>query len=162
MFCDEKWWHIPKRDVDWEMFQPCLDNLNKKRQDPFRVVLLMLDESMSQWRPKTTKFGGLPNVAHEPRKLVPLGTQFKNAAECLSGCFSHQDVAQGVERQRRKNCCFVDRDMLIRLRSSVPTHPLLLLPLLKHCAKLTTPMLNLAAGSVATLGLVWCRRQQKS
>jgi len=32
-----------------------LDLLNKKRKDLFKVVLIMLDELMSGWRPKTTK-----------------------------------------------------------------------------------------------------------
>ena len=87
-FCEKKWWYCNKRDRDWPIFQPVMDSLNKKRQDLFSIVLLMLDESMSQWCPKTTKTGWLPNVRHEPRKPGPLGTQFKNAVECLSGCFS--------------------------------------------------------------------------
>ena len=122
-FCDKQLWCCDKRDRDWEMFQPCLGSLNEKRQNLFKVMLIVLDESMSQWRPKTTKCGGLPNVAHEPRKPVPLGTQFKNAVECLSGCFSHQDVVQGVERQRRKKHCFVDGARLLQKRSCVPTAP---------------------------------------
>jgi len=52
-------------------------------------VLLMLDESMSAWRPKTSKYGGLPNYTFEPRKPVPLGTMFKNAVECITGIFMY-------------------------------------------------------------------------
>ena len=43
-----------------------------------------LDESMSGWRPKTSKCGGLPNITHEPRMPVPLGTMLRNAVECVN------------------------------------------------------------------------------
>lgn len=32
----------------------------------------VIDESMSRWRPKTTKTGGLPNLFFRPRKPVDL------------------------------------------------------------------------------------------
>jgi hypothetical protein len=70
----------------------------------------MLDESMSGWRPKTSKLGGLPNITWEPRKPVPLGTQLHNGVECFTGCLMFQDVVQNVEEQQRKKYFFVDQD----------------------------------------------------
>ena len=62
----------------------------------------MLDESMSGWRPKTSKLGGLPNYTYEARKPVPLGTMFRNSVECVSGCLVFQDIVQLPEVQSRK------------------------------------------------------------
>ena len=100
MFCDRKYWYEERRNKDWNDFLPCLESYNEKRKRLFMTVLVMLDESMSGWRPKTSKFGGLPNLTYKPRKPVPLGTQFKNAVECLSGCFVYQDVVQPAKLQQ--------------------------------------------------------------
>jgi hypothetical protein len=65
-------------------------------------MLLILDESMSGWRPKTSKLGGLPNYTYELRKPVLLGTMFRNGAECMSGILVFQDVVQLLEVQSCK------------------------------------------------------------
>ena len=98
-FCDEKYWYEDKRDQPFDVFLPCLEKFNEKRRDLIEVVLLILDESMSGWRPKTSKLGGLPNYTYEPRKSVPLGTMFHNGAECKSGCLVFQDVVRNPEFQ---------------------------------------------------------------
>ena len=95
-------WFKDKRDRPWETFLPCLQKFNDKRRRLMKAVLLMMDESMSGWRPKTTKFGGLPNYTYEPRKPTPLGTMFRNSVECISGCLVFQDVVAAAEVQRRK------------------------------------------------------------
>jgi hypothetical protein len=59
------------------------------------TVYLLLDESMSAWRPKTSQYGGLPNLTYEPRKPKPLGTMFKNGVEAITGIMVTQDVVQG-------------------------------------------------------------------
>jgi len=124
-FAPKELWYEAKKDIPWAFFSPVVKGLNEKRQQLFRTVLLMLDESMSGWRPKTTLTGLLPNITHEPRKPVPLGTQFKNAVECLSGCFVFQDIVMQVEMQRRKKYYFVDGDAerLVRTCSLVPGKP---------------------------------------
>ena len=96
-FCNRKFWYIDKRDRSWEIFLPCLSSYNLKRRNLFKSILLILDESISAWRPKTSKLGGLPNTSFEPRKPVPLGTMFKNGVECISGIFAFQDVVMGAE-----------------------------------------------------------------
>jgi hypothetical protein len=77
-FCwsEERYWYEDVRDVPWDVFLPCLVNFNDKRQHLLKTVLMLVDESMSGWRPKTTNLGGLPNYTYEPRKPVPLGTMF--------------------------------------------------------------------------------------
>ena len=110
MFADKKYWYQDRRNMNWDVFLPVLDGFNNKRKDLFQVILLILDESMSGWRPKTSKTGGLPNISFEPRKPVPLGTMFQNACECFTGCLVYQDVAQNVEEQQRKPYFFVDGD----------------------------------------------------
>ena len=123
MFCDEQYWYIDKRDLGWEVFEPCLNGMNEKRKELFEVVLLMLDESMSGWKPKTSKYGGLPNITSEPRKPVDLGTQLKNGVECLSGVLAYQDIVAAPEKQRKKGYYFSDNDLEIPARSSLPNSP---------------------------------------
>ncbi len=65
-------------------------------------MLILIDESMSGWCPKTNKVGGLPNFTFEPRKPVPLGTMFCNGVECITGLLVIQDVVQNSEQQSRR------------------------------------------------------------
>jgi hypothetical protein len=101
-FCDKKYWHIDKRDRPWDIFLPCLNSYNEKRKKLVVTILLMLDESMSGWKPKTSKLGGLPNYTYEPRKPVDLGTMFRNGVECTSGLIVFQDVVMNPEFQYTK------------------------------------------------------------
>jgi hypothetical protein len=103
-FCwsEERYWYEDTRDVPWDVFLPCLSSFNDRRQRLIKTVLMLVDESMSGWRPKTTKLGGLPNYTFEPRKPVPLGTMFRNGVECVSGILVVQDVVQNPEQQSLK------------------------------------------------------------
>ena len=123
MFCDRKYWYEERRNKDWNDFLPCLESYNEKRKRLFMTVLVMLDESMSGWRPKTSKFGGLPNLTYKPRKPVPLGTQFKNAVEGLSGCFVYQDVVQPAKLQQWKHFFYPNPEQQTPEKTSLPGHP---------------------------------------
>jgi hypothetical protein len=123
LFCDKHHWYVDERDRGWETFDPVLVSFNDKRKELFKVYLLMLDESMSGWRPKTTKLGGLPNITFEPRKPVPLGTQLKNGVECLSGVMAFQDVVQAPEKQKKKGFFYSDFETLTPQKSCLPTYP---------------------------------------
>ena len=125
MFADKQWWYAPSQDVDWEVFTPVLEGYSQRRQELFKCVLILLDESMSAWRPKTSKTGDLPNISSEPSKprTANLGTQFKNAVECLSGCLVYQDIVMGPERQRLKPYFYADSDALEMEKSSLPLNP---------------------------------------
>lgn len=59
------------------------------------------DESMSGWKPRTTKFGGLPHISWILRKPVPLGTEFKNACCTATGIMLHMEVQRGKEGMKR-------------------------------------------------------------
>eukprot|EP00957_Ditylum_brightwellii_P194272 14795720-Ditylum_brightwellii.AAC.1 len=57
---------------------------------------------MVEWRPKTSKLDGLPNITYEAHKPVELGSMFKNEMECVSEIFKYQDIVQAPEVQQRK------------------------------------------------------------
>ena len=61
-------------------------------------MLLVLGDSIPGQFSKVTKLGGLPNHAHEPKKLVPLGEMLKNEVECGSGIIVRSGVAQTPEK----------------------------------------------------------------
>ena len=119
-FCEKKWWYTDKRDRDWDIFTPVLESFNEKRRALFHSVLLMLDESMSAWKPKTSKTGGLPNLTNEPRKPVDLGSQLRNAVECFTGVLAYQDVVMGPEKQRKKKYYYSDVEAMLRETTSLP------------------------------------------
>jgi hypothetical protein len=103
-FCwtEEEHWYKDKRDLTWDVFLPTLELFNGRQRELLKCVLLVLDESMSGWRPKSTKTGGLPKLSWEPRKPVPLGTMFRNGLECMSGILVFQDVVQAAEVMNQK------------------------------------------------------------
>ena len=101
-WCEEKHWYMPQDEGTWDIFKPCLQSFNDKRRSLVKTVLLLLDESMSGWRPKTSKLGGLPNYTYEPRKPVSLGTMLRNGVECICGMLVFQDVVQLPEHQSAK------------------------------------------------------------
>jgi hypothetical protein len=120
VFGPEEQWYTDKRDMPWELITPALNSFNQKRRELFSIKLLMLDESMSGWRPKTSKLGGLPNISFEPRKPVPLGTMLRNAVECVTGCLVYQDVAQNPEKQQFKEFMYSNNELGLREGTSVP------------------------------------------
>lgn len=72
--------------ADWtsENFDPYYsiiqldEDFNKNRKNTVAASFTkVLDESMSAFRPRTTKTGGLPNISYILRKPEPLGTEFK-------------------------------------------------------------------------------------
>ena len=87
---------------------PALKSFNEKRSDLMVVIMAILDESIAGWLPKTSKTGGLPNISHEPRKPVSLGTLFHNCPECITGCFVYQDIQMHPEIQRTKEFFYSD------------------------------------------------------
>jgi hypothetical protein len=88
--------------VPWDCFLPFVKSFNQKRRELLKTVYLLMDESMSAWRPKTSATGGLPNVMFEPRKPKPLGTMFKNGVEATTGIMVTQDVVEGSAAQKDK------------------------------------------------------------
>ena len=76
LWSDKKYWYKPLNDMPWDVILPFVNEYNQKRRNPLHVLFLLLDKSMSDFCPKSTKTGDLPNLSHKPRKLVSLGTMF--------------------------------------------------------------------------------------
>ncbi len=72
----------------WYMISGLIDAFNKNRSKTVAAsVIKLLDESMSAWRPRKDKTGGLPNISFILRKPEPLGTEFKSMACSLTGIY---------------------------------------------------------------------------
>ena len=84
------------------IFVPRLQTYNDQRRTLIRAVLLILDESISAWCPKTSKLGCIPNISYKPRKPIPLGNMFNNGVEYISGVLTFQDKFQGPEKKQQK------------------------------------------------------------
>jgi hypothetical protein len=102
IFAEQKWWYREARDIDWDVFMPTIHKWNECRVKLLVVFLLILDESMSGWKPKNSESGGLPNISFEPRKPVPLGTMLQDAAECVTGIMMYVDPVLCPEQQNFK------------------------------------------------------------
>jgi hypothetical protein len=87
MWADRTYWYMSQNDLPWDVFQPFINEYNNLKKKMTDVHYLVLDESMSGWRPKTTVTGGLPNITYEPCKPINLGTMIKNSCECITGMF---------------------------------------------------------------------------
>ncbi len=61
-----------------------------------------VDESMSAYRPRLDKFGGLPNISFIKRKLKPLDTEFKTMCDTESGVMKFMEIQQGEDAKRSK------------------------------------------------------------
>ena len=83
-------------------------------------LVMLLDESMSGWRPNSSKLEGLSNISFEPRKPVPLGAMFKNGVECISGVFTYQGVVMGVEVQQHKT--YFGDNSIVPGQQIIPSH----------------------------------------
>ena len=84
-WAEKKHWFGSPRDQPWDVFLPCLQSMNTRRRELMNVELLLLDESMIGWCPKTSCLGGLPIYTYEPRKPVSLGTMLRNGACGMMG-----------------------------------------------------------------------------
>ena len=119
-WCDKQFWYEDKRDKTWDIFLPMLNSFNDKRSKLIKATLLLLDESMSAWRPKTSKLGGLPNITFEKRKPIELGSMLKNSLECITGVFKYQDIVQSPEVQQRKK--YFGEPSSISNSGTIPSH----------------------------------------
>jgi hypothetical protein len=74
-----------------------MNKFNERRNNLLQTLLLILNESMSGWRPKTMMTGWLPKLTWEPRNPVPLDTMFLNGVEAITGILVYQLVVQHTE-----------------------------------------------------------------
>ena len=72
-----------KNDNPWWKFNKAIESFNKIRHKLLTPSEIMaIDESMSAYRPQTTKTGGLPHISYILRKPEDLGTEFKSTGKC--------------------------------------------------------------------------------
>lgn len=122
LWADKRYWFMDPKKMPWDLVLPFVRKYNEKRELLLAVVFAVLDESMSGWRPKTSKTGGLPNITHEPRKPVPLGTMFRNAVEGFTGIFAHHDIVEDLTSQRMKKYLQEDNDSLLPMSEPIKAH----------------------------------------
>ena len=111
MWADHGFWYMSCNDLPWEVIQPLINEYNALRKRMTDVFYIVLDKSMSGWRPKTMATGGLPNITFEPGKPVNLGTMINNGCECISGIMVYHNVVAGAVQQGKKKYC----DMTLHL-----------------------------------------------
>jgi hypothetical protein len=87
----------------WYKFQVAVENFNTiRKHDIITSERRVLDESMSAYRPCTTKLGGLPNISYILRKPEPLGTEFKTSVCPWLNVMTHMEICEGKENMRSK------------------------------------------------------------
>ena len=62
------------------------------------MIYILLDKSMSGWRPKTSKRGGILHIW----KPVPLAMMIENAVDCTMGIFLYQDIVDMSTKHWKK------------------------------------------------------------
>ena len=76
----QKIWEKTEQDP-WWAFSSAVKEFNDIRgEEIIDSWENVLDETMSAWRPRTSKNGGLPNISYIIRKPEPLGTECKQFA----------------------------------------------------------------------------------
>ena len=88
----------------WHPVSKLIDNFNKNRFEKVAASRIkVLDESMSAWRPRKDKTGGLPNISFIKRKPEPLGTEFKTVACGVSGIMLYMEIQRGKKEMPKRS-----------------------------------------------------------
>ena len=89
----------------------------------FLVLYLVLDETMSGFRQKTSPCGGYPNIIYEP-KPCKIGAMIRNAVEYIIGMFAFQDPFVDLNNQRLKDHMQEYTDLHLLGGDDMPMHGL--------------------------------------
>ena len=86
-----------KKETDpWWRFSSAVSMYNNNRKHTIKPSLLkVFDESMSAFRPRTSRFGNLPHLSCIDRKPEPLGTEFKVANSSAIGIGLYLEIQRG-------------------------------------------------------------------
>jgi hypothetical protein len=96
---------VDKSDPWWEI-RSLVDGFNENRKAKVAAsVYKVMDESMSSFRPKTSKTGNLPNISYVKRKPKPLGTEFKNMVCGATRIMLALEIQEGKFPMREKPHC---------------------------------------------------------
>jgi hypothetical protein len=96
---------VDKSDPWWEI-RSLVDGFNENRKAKVAAsVYKVMDESMSSFRPKTSKTGNLPNISFVKRKPKPLGTEVKNMVCGATRMMLALEIQEGKFPMREKPHC---------------------------------------------------------
>ncbi len=74
----------------WAWFKKAVTDFNYNRKKVLQPgLVVVLDESMSAWKPRADKLGGLPNISYVMRKPKPLGIEFKTFVDVDTGIITY-------------------------------------------------------------------------
>jgi hypothetical protein len=100
------WARKPTENDPWWQFSAAVEAFNENRQNSVLASFLKtMDESMSAFRPRTTRFGDLPHLSFILRKPEPLGTEFKTVACSETGMILHLEIQKGKMPMRQAEFC---------------------------------------------------------
>jgi hypothetical protein len=93
-YCKAK---IQKIGLDpWAWFRNGVDDFNTNRRDVLHQgVYQTMDGSMSAFKPRKDKLGGLSNITYIHRKQKPLGTEMKTMCDSATGVMVYMEVQEG-------------------------------------------------------------------
>jgi len=96
---------VDKSDPWWEI-RSMVDMFNANRKAKVAAsVYKVMDESMSSFRPQTSKTGNLPHLSFILRKPKPLGTEFKNMVCGATRIMLALEIQEGKLPMRKKEHC---------------------------------------------------------
>ena len=122
LWAPEEYWFRDQRELPWEVIKPLFEQINKLRRLLLRTLFLVLDESMYGFRPKTSPFGGFPNITFEPRKPCELGAMVRNALDAITGIFLFRDPVEDLTSQRLKEFMQSNNDLHTPGGGDMPVH----------------------------------------
>ena len=111
MWAPQEYWFRDNRILPLDVVKPLFLEINKLRQALAYILYLVLDKTMSGFRPKTSPCGGYPYITYEPRKPCNIGAMIRNAIECITGMFAFQDPVEDIISQRLKDHMQEDSDL---------------------------------------------------
>ena len=76
---------------------------------------------------RTTKTGTLPNISFIKRKPEPLGTEFKNIVDGISGNMVWLEIQEGKDRMKDKEYHNLGSTIACSLRGMIATKDILVL-----------------------------------
>ncbi|GAX26777.1 hypothetical protein FisN_9Lu068 [Fistulifera solaris] len=86
----------------WHPITGLIDSFNRNRKKNIASgSKIVLDESMSPYKPRTTKTSLLPHLSFILRKPKPLGVEYKNVICAKTGILLFQEVQRGKEAMRK-------------------------------------------------------------
>ena len=81
----------------WYKFRPAVDAYNANRLRTVHMSeVIVPDEAMSPFRPRTTADGGLAHISFIDRKPKPMGTEFKCVADGHHGLMLYLEIQEGA------------------------------------------------------------------